>query len=147
MASLKFFWGKIMKNVIRLSLYTMLMCGFLLSCCQCIKFTDTDEFYPQDYEDFVYAAYVDFWNSLSAEEQHGIEPESWDIFLDMQHNYAINNIDIELEFVYRMLTVDELWEKYSLNRKMYGADNPTKSYKDQLVDIIRCNWLVNGSFK
>jgi len=115
--------------------------------CQCTEHTDPEHFKPSDYSDFVYLAYQDYWKVLDYDEKVGIEPASWESFADMKLQFDKNDIDIEKEYIDRILKKDKVWTDYETDRKKYEEDNPGKTYLDQIAYFISEMFKAFKAFK
>ena len=122
---------KVLIRVLILAILTSFYVG-----CPTLGKTDLKDFAPSDYSEFVTDAFDDYWKVLDDVEKKGVNPMSWKSFADMNTQFEANNIDVEKEFITRMLKKDKLWSKYGSDRKKYELDNPGKTYKDQIAYFI-----------
>ena len=104
--------------------------------CSCIEIEDPDVFTPTNYNDFVTTAFDTFWGVIKSKVTPQDYPELWIDFTDASKKLSKYGIDLEVQFINRMLKSDKLWSDYEEDRTSYEASNPEKSFKDQIILFI-----------
>ena len=120
---------------ITLILLTMMVLPIAIGC-SCIEIEDPAVFEPTDYSNFVTLAFSTFWEVTKDNVTLAEYPNTWINFNDASKKLALHGIDLEVQFINRMLKNDNLWSKYEGDRAVYESTNLGETYKDQIIAFI-----------
>lgn len=127
------------RNLMKFNLtgtFLTLLAVSLIMSCSCLEIEDEAEFKPSDYSDFVITAFQTFWEVTKGKVTSAEDPKLWIDFADANEKLSKYGIDLEIQFINRMLKRDGLWLSYEADRILYESNNPDKTFKDQIVFFI-----------